>query len=888
MAKMRNIIKSSAEYTESFSGFRGIAPEGDNSVKSRLAYCENVFRDYESDTPAAIVSVPGYRKVAENLGRVDGLYSHFGRLLVKTDTSLFVLDEGADGSFTPTSVGELTAKIHTSFAYEDYTYLFTENGIARLHKSACATVKLDTSPVPYVPTLYLNGEALEARNLLTDLATEEIDIIDGRELAHESDTLRYSIIDAEAFTCAVSGADAGLSGELSIPGFKKIGGVLYRVEEIADKAFAENEAITSVRIGEGVRRVGKMAFYGCSSITQVSTPASLQIIDDAAFNSCISLRKIYLMSGLYRIGSAAFAASLNLKSVHYEGNADSFSDIEGVEALGAAELTPTSVDESLMLSIPLYSDFSEIIGVSADGNAIDFNVSTVDGVPKRVLLSLDRHWRYNGAKITVSGSLPPLYSSFNGSDGVGEISGNGLVKGCTLAALYDGRVFLSGSKALPSAVFYSARMRDGSTSPLYFGQQNYFNDGSKSIAVTALLTVGDGLYVFKGENDPMGSIFLHKGEDTGINTLPRIYPVREAYSGDFCLGGVITAPDAPLFLSPRGLSAIEKQAANLERSIGVRSSNITSRLLGEDLCSAQLFNFMGYIAVCCKSRIYLADTRATFTGRNKNTEYEWFIIDGVGAYLEKKRIHRYADYAFDSRLSIKFGYTNEIVTEKVSTYLRLGKRYFYTAEDGKKYSVYPTDEYTYSSFAQAEQYRAVDSRLFFSASNIIYVFNNDMRSKPLSKSYLNRLEITEEEYREIYGRRLHPTLYNFDGVAPRYVIRTVRTDCGVPHLTKSSVKSSLTVKLGRASTALPSCKVTTDKGNYSEFVKIGGGSLSFLDIDFTRLSLCPEMDQTVAVAEKQKDWIEKDIVIYSRATASPISVHGISFRYKIKGRIKHS
>ena len=136
MAKMRNIIKSSAEYTESFSGFRGIAPEGDNSVKSRLAYCENVFRDYESDTPAAIVSVPGYRKIAAGIGEIEGLFPHFGRLLVKSNTGLYLLEAGDGGEFSTVNVGDLTAKIHTAFSFEDYTYLLTGEGIARLHKSA--------------------------------------------------------------------------------------------------------------------------------------------------------------------------------------------------------------------------------------------------------------------------------------------------------------------------------------------------------------------------------------------------------------------------------------------------------------------------------------------------------------------------------------------------------------------------------------------------------------------------------------------------------------------------------------------------------------------------------------------------------------------------------
>ena len=102
------------------------------------------------------------------------------------------------------------------------------------------------------------------------------------------------------------------------------------------------------------------------------------------------------------------------------------------------------------------------------------------------------------------------------------------------------------------------------------------------------------------------------------------------------------------------------------------------------------------------------------------------------------------------------------------------------------------------------------------------------------------------------------------------------------------MKSSLTVKLGAATSATPSLSVTTDRGEYSEFVDIGGSCLDFLELDFSTLALCPEMDHTVAVAEKEKGWVEKDITIYSDMPSAPLSVMGIAFRYKIKGRIKHT
>jgi hypothetical protein len=102
-----------------------------------------------------------------------------------------------------------------------------------------------------------------------------------------------------------------------------------------------------------------------------------------------------------------------------------------------------------------------------------------------------------------------------------------------------------------------------------------------------------------------------------------------------------------------------------------------------------------------------------------------------------------------------------------------------------------------------------------------------------------------------------------------------------------SSRASSTTATANAS-AMPSLSVTTDRGEYSEFVNIGGSCLDFIEFDFASLALCPEMDHTVAVAEKEKGWVEKDIAIYSDMPSAPLSVMGIAFRYKIKGRIKHT
>lgn len=885
MAKMRNIIKSTAEYTEAFSAFRGIAPEGDNSVKNRLAYSRNMYRDYEGDCPGAIVSVPGYRKLAELTDKVDYLLSDGEVLIFASGGGLYFTDTVADSPIAK-KIADLADPIRTHFRFGEHIYFTAGNSLFRLEKTDGDYILC--APEPHIPLLFRNGVRIEARNLLTDRATEEFDIIDARENATETDGLFYGITDDGNFLCSLIGADPSLSGEVSIPGFKKIGDFTYRVDEIGAEAFKGNTGITSVRIGEGVRRIRRMAFYGCPHLKTVSMPATLSGIDAAAFNSCQALTDLYLRSGLTYIENAAFAASYNIERVYYEAGEGDFALIAGHEALAAVPKIYDTVDTSLSVTFPLYGGFEEIDGVSIDGNPVDYTAVTKDGRTTAISLEFDPSWKYNGRLLQVRGRLPELYSDFNGGRGEGNISARGIVEECGVCATYDGRVFLGGSARLPATVFYSSRTRNGDICPTYFGEYDYFTDGTPSSPTVSLLSVGGGLYVFKAKGDPMGEIFLHVGEDTGDTVLPRIYPVTEAFSGESAIGATFAAADGPIFLSSRGLSAIEKRSTNLERSITVRSSNIQAHLLCENLSQAKILDWMGYIAVAVGGKIFLADPRNTFVGRSGNVEYEWFIIDGVGGYLGKSQVFRYASYKTHPTFSIREDMADEVVTEDVSQYTGTDRTYYAVRIGDIGYSVYPTDEYTYSGFIPAEHYCMAGDALAFTAGGGIYLFNNTRRGLPPSPTYLAERGITEEEYREAYGDRLHPSYYNFDGVAPKYVLSTVKTDCGVPHLTKSSVKSSLTVKLGAMTTAMPSLSVTTDRGEYSEFVNIGGSCLNFLEFDFASLALCPEMDHTVAVAEKEKGWVEKDIVIRSDTPSAPLSVMGVAFRYKIKGRIKHT
>ena len=86
--------------------------------------------------------------------------------------------------------------------------------------------------------------------------------------------------------------------------------------------------------------------------------------------------------------------------------------------------------------------------------------------------------------------------------------------------------------------------------------------------------------VMDGESETGITImYMNEGLDTGEDLVPRVYPVAETIGG---LGGVseaISFLGESLFLSERGLEAIERSALCEERGLLHRSSAVDARLL---------------------------------------------------------------------------------------------------------------------------------------------------------------------------------------------------------------------------------------------------------------------------------------------------------------------
>jgi hypothetical protein len=162
--------------------------------------------------------------------------------------------------------------------------------------------------------------------------------------------------------------------------------------------------------------------------------------------------------------------------------------------------------------------------------------------------------------------------------------------------------------------------------------------------------------------------------------------------------------------------------------------------------------------------------------------------------------------------------------------------------------------------------QGLDNNLFFGTSNgVVCSFNFDKRNE--------RGEIL-------------PRYYTFDDRTIMCGCATKMDNCGIPHLTKTTVKKSMVIKTKTMLHSAAKIKVRTNRTAYTRVARINSGTFSFEDMDFGDMSLSPLEQSLSGVKEKEKKWVEKQLYIYSDEYMKPFALYNIAFRYKIAGRFK--
>jgi hypothetical protein len=191
-----------------------------------------------------------------------------------------------------------------------------------------------------------------------------------------------------------------------------------------------------------------------------------------------------------------------------------------------------------------------------------------------------------------------------------------IIEKCTMATIFDTRVFFSGNPDKPNMLYHSS-LND----PSYCSDYDYYTEGVDDASIKAIVAGNNALWVLKEPNNNDTTIFYHNpviDENYG-----KIYSPTHSSISTGCVSTGINFNDDICFFSDRGMEAISGDVTT-EQVISHRSSLVDSKLLNADGYKDMILEeWEGYLLVIIKNKVFLADSRAVSTVGN-NAQYEWF------------------------------------------------------------------------------------------------------------------------------------------------------------------------------------------------------------------------------------------------------------------------
>lgn len=512
-----------------------------------------------------------------------------------------------------------------------------------------------------------------------------------------------------------------------------------------------------------------------------------------------------------------------------------------------------------------------------------------------------------------------------------ELGTDEMIEHCTVCCRFDGKVFFTGASELPNTVFYTSTDINGRERATYIGVYNCFNDGSGSECNVAMLGISGKLAVFKGRSCGDATIYYHTAARSSLGELtslrPRCYTARESARGVPCVGAVGHLGGVPVFLAEDGIRCIVGSAGYIENRIQLRSRSLGEELsgLGGDAVMAE---WKGYLCVLGgQGDLFLADSREL--GKDGGTgekQYEWFRWDGIGSWVGDTAVTEYSESRYIdavdaesgeeatielfggvsieipagtfpelaelsySRLPVCRG-SGEVSADSVvysfSEIYSAGSRYVLTDGNGLEcvlvrgegggYCLCPvrrSEERTGGEFSPACALAEHDGRLYFgSGCGDVCVFNTDKRGVAVNGA-------------QVGAHELHSRWYDRCGHAYTSGFSTLFDDCGLPSFKKSTVPKTLVIKAKVMHGGAFSLAVGSERedGRYLRRFTLSNGS--FGDVDMGSFSFEGGETRSVVADERLGGWCEKQLQLYSDGFRQPFGVCGISYCYRVQGKVR--
>lgn len=838
----KNLLQQRSEYARYFDQLRGVDFSSDhNDVEdSRFAYLVNMYRDYQSGQGGAVETIPGFRSVMNCGAPINGIhignnyvYIHIGKQMleigtIRSDKTVdFFVEKNTLSSNMP---DEKTI----SFFYQGYLYILGGGGYWRIdYETSDGRARLvDVKDIAYLPTTFSAIDPKAESDSIPDDHGEGYEY-EQRNLLNEKFKTTY----------IANGKTKSFNLKVAID---------------ADEFHAYK---TPAGYGEVVYLEGIDVYqYG------VRLPIAYKYVDEQ------DVDHYYAPQGFPNA----------IYSLYSRKNQDGVIEVELVDP-------PPKPEENTWNTETREFDYSDV------------EIST--NKPEEDFYEWPFAFATNHPGIEIIGRkiIKNVGDINNPKDDQASIITN-----CRLATLFDNHVFLSGNPDFPRHVFYNVIRGDektGAPDATYFGQLNCTLEGSSNSPVVGMMNVGDSLMVIKQDSDEEDSIILHSSQLMSDNIKPKEYPSQRGHKGIGCFGPCFNFRDDPVFLSKFGVDALGHVSTKYRRAIKHRSSMIDAKLLNCDLANASIAEWNGYLMILTRGKIFMADSRQMYNTPNGNTEYEWYYLEDIGVYQGQFDEYVYAEFPTDQteeeRLKrtggVRIIEANKVINDNgvaesligslasyspddikyveteygITYYKELPEYDEYTNPTGRiiKYYVVPSGGKTGGEFDPAVLLKTIGEDLFFATeSGVLCKFNFDKRD-PVTGLIPN-------EYYDFNGRAI------FSGCA------TKMDNCGIPHLTKTTVKRSTVIKTRTFEASGIKVKVRTNRKAFNQVARIINGLATFDDPSFEDYSFTTSDKSIFSINEREKKWVEKQIFLYSDEFHRPFAIHYIAYRYVIAGRYK--
>ena len=279
-------------------------------------------------------------KVSDITGGLD-VYEN-GQVIPKT-YYVIITNTYANEVYEFTGVNEFTGTCYPEYAWtaggsyysveisDGYcTYVYTSNYYNQPIVPEEKIVPHDYVSSITEPTKYTDGYTTHECSVCGDTFVDSyVDATGSVGLAYE--------VNADGKTCTITGMGTCTDTEVAIPA--TIDG--YSVTAIGEKAFAENNSITYLKIPNTIKTIGNRAFYKCTGITEFTIPESVTQIGTQIFYGCDQLTTVYYNSS-YGNSENPVLSVKNLETVIFGGK-----KVPNHVAKGASNLKTVVISESV-------------------------------------------------------------------------------------------------------------------------------------------------------------------------------------------------------------------------------------------------------------------------------------------------------------------------------------------------------------------------------------------------------------------------------------------------------------------------------------------------------------------------------------------------------------